>query len=100
MMQEDRIHQQHSNSEKITRQNSSAPPCCGSGCAVCVLDYWTNDEFEPVTQESTIEHAAETPAESFAEIMSEAEILAMLEAIEHAQQRAKQIIAEMEGESQ
>lgn len=22
------------------------PPCCGTGCAVCVLDYWEPDEFE------------------------------------------------------
>ena len=30
---------------------SSAPPCCGSGCAVCVLDYWEPNEFEDPAQE-------------------------------------------------
>src|SRR5215470_13165468 len=29
----------------------TAPPCCGSGCAVCVLDYWEPDEFEIPAQE-------------------------------------------------
>lgn len=24
----------------------TGPPCCGTGCAVCVLDYWEPDEFE------------------------------------------------------
>lgn len=23
---------------------SPPPPCCGSGCTVCVLDYWPTDE--------------------------------------------------------
>jgi hypothetical protein len=38
----------------------SMPPCCGTGCAVCVLDYWEPNE-------------------------SESEALTMLEAIEQAQ---------------
>ncbi|MGH9769298.1 MAG: hypothetical protein ACREAB_17880, partial [Blastocatellia bacterium] len=29
----------------------SGPPCCGTGCAVCVLDYWEPDEFEIPAQE-------------------------------------------------
>jgi hypothetical protein len=45
------------------------PPCCGTGCAVCVLDYWEPSE-------------------------SESEAIAMLEAIEQAQR----IIAEQDGE--
>ncbi|HEY6402807.1 MAG TPA: hypothetical protein VI479_15425 [Blastocatellia bacterium] len=40
---------------------NSMPPCCGTGCAVCVLDYWEPSE-------------------------SESEAIAMLEAIEQAQQ--------------
>jgi hypothetical protein len=42
------------------------PPCCGTGCAVCVLDYWEPSE-------------------------SESETIAMLEAIE----QARQIIADL-----
>jgi hypothetical protein len=49
------------------------PPCCGTGCAVCVLDYWEPNE-------------------------SESEALAMLDAIEHAQSQARQMIAEQDGE--
>ena len=29
------------------------PPCCGTGCAVCVLDYWEPDEFEIPAREET-----------------------------------------------
>jgi hypothetical protein len=47
-----------------------APPCCGTGCAVCVLDYWEPDE-------------------------SESETLAMLDAIEQAQSQARQMIADL-----
>jgi hypothetical protein len=32
-------------------KQSSMPPCCGAGCAVCVLDYWEPDEFESPTLE-------------------------------------------------
>ena len=49
------------------------PPCCGTGCAVCVLDYWESNE-------------------------SESETLAMLDAIEQAQSQARQMIAEQDGE--
>ena len=35
--------------------DDSMPPCCGSGCAVCVLDYWegvaTDDRGPAVTDE-------------------------------------------------
>ncbi|HEY7181304.1 MAG TPA: hypothetical protein VIC84_07790 [Blastocatellia bacterium] len=47
-----------------------APPCCGTGCAVCVLDYWEPDE-------------------------SESETLAMLDAIEQAQSQAQRMIADL-----
>jgi hypothetical protein len=46
------------------------PPCCGTGCAVCVLDYWEPDE-------------------------SESETLAMLDAIEQAQSQAQRMIADL-----
>ena len=60
---------------------SSMPPCCGTGCAVCVLDYWDPDEFE-------------TPQSS------ESETLAMLEAIEQAERQAQRMIAEQDGDPQ
>jgi hypothetical protein len=56
-------------------QPCGAPPCCGTGCAVCVLDYWEPNE-------------------------SESEALAMLEAIEQAQSQARRMIAEQDGDSQ
>ena len=55
--------------EQSSIEPCSMPPCCGTGCAVCVLDYWEPSE-------------------------SESEAIAMLEAIEQAQQ----IIAEQDGE--
>lgn len=36
-------HTEHSAPTDSKRMNSSVPPCCGSGCAVCVLDYWVDD---------------------------------------------------------
>ena len=59
----------------ISEPPCGAPPCCGTGCAVCVLDYWEPDE-------------------------SESEALAMLDAIEQAQSQARQMIAEQDGDSQ
>jgi hypothetical protein len=68
-----------------------------------VLDYWTDDELEPVAQdtgkESQSDNSETVEAKSFAEIMTEPEMLAMLEAIEKAQLTAQQIIAQMDGES-
>jgi hypothetical protein len=46
--------------ERSSIEPCSMPPCCGTGCAVCVLDYWEPGE-------------------------SEADALAMLDAIEQAQ---------------
>jgi hypothetical protein len=59
-------------------QSSSMPPCCGSGCAVCVLDYWVEDESPPPEQEMEME--------------------AMLKAIEQAEALARQMIANQDGE--
>lgn len=54
------------------------PQCCGTGCAVCVLDY--PELF------STGDHQAGNRIDS--------ETVAMLEAIEQAQMQASQMIAE------
>jgi hypothetical protein len=120
-------------------RSSSMPPCCGTGCAVCVLDYWDPDEFEIPAIETTgagSEHGHERrprnftneltqsdplagppavlPAccgtgcavcvldypEYFSKQRSESETLAMLEAVEQAQRRASQMIANQDGDSQ
>lgn len=63
-------------------RSSSMPPCCGTGCAVCVLDYWVPDEFKLPQS-------------------SESETLEMLEAVEQAQRQARRLIAEQDdGDSQ
>jgi hypothetical protein len=77
-MQLERFQAQRDASSGVER-SSSMPPCCGTGCAVCVLDYWEPDEFE-------------TPQSS------ESETLAMLEAIEQAQRQARRMIAEQDGD--
>ena len=79
-MQLERFQAQRGASSGVER-SSSMPPCCGTGCAVCVLDYWEPDEFE-------------TPQSS------ESETLAMLEAIEQAQRQARRMIAEQDGDPQ
>ncbi|MGE0126966.1 MAG: hypothetical protein AB7U82_02585 [Blastocatellales bacterium] len=55
----------------------SLPVCCGTGCAVCVLDY----------------------PEYFSEQKFESETLAMLEAIEQAERQAERLIADQTGDS-
>jgi hypothetical protein len=50
------------------------PPCCGTGCAVCVLDYWEPNESENE---------------------SESDTLAMLDAIEQAQSEARRMITDL-----
>ena len=52
------------------------PVCCGTGCAVCVLDY----------------------PEHFSERKAESDMLAMLEAIEHAQWQAQRMVADQNEE--
>jgi hypothetical protein len=79
-MQLERFQAQRDTSSGVER-SSSMPPCCGTGCAVCVLDYWEPDEFE-------------TPQSS------ESETLAMLEAIEQAERQARRMIAEQDGDPQ
>jgi hypothetical protein len=102
MMREDRFNEQRCDQERTMREHLSMPPCCGSGCAVCVLDYWTDDEFEPVRQETGNElqsdNSETAEAKSLAEIMTESQMLAMLEAVEKAQWQAQQIIAQLDGE--
>ena len=51
-----------------------APPCCGSGCAVCVLDYWSDDEPCMGSQEEI------------------ATMQSMLDAFEKAQQEAQEMM--------
>jgi hypothetical protein len=77
-MQLERFQAQRNASPGVER-SSSMPPCCGTGCAVCVLDYWEPDEFE-IPQNS------------------ESETLAMLEAIEQAERQAQRMIAEQDGD--
>lgn len=79
-MQLERFQAQRDASSGVER-SSSMPPCCGTGCAVCVLDYWEPDEFD-------------TPQSS------ESETLAMLEAIEQAERQARRMIAEQDGDPQ
>lgn len=62
------------------------PPCCGSGCAVCVLDYWVADEPSAGTQE-------EIGGDSVGSEMS-----VLLEAFEEAERLAKQMIAPTDSE--
>ncbi len=64
-------------SDPPTDSPADLPACCGTGCAVCVLDY----------------------SESFSKHRSVSETLAMLEAIEQAQLQARQIIANQDGDS-
>ncbi|MCI0336284.1 MAG: hypothetical protein L0226_01790 [Acidobacteria bacterium] len=90
-MQEKELYEQRMITSDSTRASSSTPPCCGSGCAVCVLDYWVDDEPGLATQE-------ELRAEPWAEESVDPDMQAMLEAFEQAQQQAEQMIAQMDGE--
>lgn len=58
------------------------PPCCGTGCAVCVLDY------------------PELFSTGDAGTQADPEMLAMLEAIEQAQAQAGQLVTEPGGDFQ
>jgi hypothetical protein len=92
-MQKEEITLDHSTAGGSPRASSSIPPCCGSGCSVCVLDYWTEDEVKPVAEET------ETGPVNMSNWQSEADTLAMIEAIEEAQWVAEQMIAQMDGET-
>jgi hypothetical protein len=61
--------------------SADLPPCCGTGCAVCVLDYPELFSNRPASNQQ-------------ADDQVDSEMLAMLEAIEQAQSRANQIITE------
>lgn len=68
---------------RIQADTPELPQCCGTGCAVCVLDY--------------PELFAQTPVDS--------EMLAMIEAVEQAQlqanmPQANQLLTETDGELQ
>ena len=61
--------------------SADLPLCCGTGCAVCVLDYPELFSNRPASNQQVDNQV-------------DSEMLAMLEAIEQAQSRANQIITE------
>jgi hypothetical protein len=64
-------------SDPTAVDSAELPACCGTGCAVCVLDY----------------------PELFSKQKADSETLAMLEAIEQAQRQALQTIGNQDRES-
>src|SRR5262245_9546333 len=72
-----------------SRNDSSAPlmpPCCGSGCAVCVLDYWTVDEPGSMPPEEPRAETTDHPhSPEEVEAPADPELVALLEAFEEAQ---------------
>jgi hypothetical protein len=80
------FHTEQSAAKDEQRTSSSMPPCCGTGCAVCVLDYWVDDEHGMMAQEEITGDSVKS------------ERLILLEAFEEAEQQAKQMIAHMDGE--
>jgi hypothetical protein len=78
------FHTDHGAAGNEQRTTSSMPPCCGSGCAVCVLDYWVDDEPGVMTQE-------EITGDSVG-----SDMLVLLEAFEEAERQAKQMIDRMD----
>ncbi len=74
-MQQKQYHEQAGAEGDLNRVPSSQMPCCGSGCAVCVLDY----------------------PDLFPDRQCDAETQALLEAIEQSQLQAEQMIAQIEG---
>jgi hypothetical protein len=80
------FHTEQSAAKDEQRTSFSMPPCCGTGCAVCVLDYWVDDEHGMMAQEEITGDSVKS------------ERLILLEAFEEAEQQAKQMIAHMDGE--
>jgi hypothetical protein len=78
------FHTDHGAAGNEQRTTSSMPPCCGSGCAVCVLDYWVDDEPGVMTQ-------GEITGDSVG-----SDMLVLLEAFEEAERQAKQMIDRMD----
>jgi hypothetical protein len=78
------FHTDHGAAGNEQRTTSSMPPCCGSGCAVCVLDYWVDDEPGVMTQE-------EITGDSVG-----SDMLVLLAAFEEAERQAKQMIDRMD----
>ena len=55
-MQFEELDQQRDTTDCLSGDSALAPPCCGSGCAVCVLDYWSDDSQEEIaTMQSMLE---------------------------------------------
>jgi hypothetical protein len=84
------FHTEHSAARDEQRTTSSMPPCCGSGCAVCVLDYWVDDEPGLLTQEEITGDSIQP------ELPELPELLVLLEAFEDAERQAKQMIVHMD----
>jgi hypothetical protein len=83
-MQEEQQERQQGAETLSNQAESSRPPCCGSGCAVCVLDYWPDYRED---ERLVVGLGAETID---SEILL---LLPMLEAFEEAQQKAGQLVA-------
>jgi hypothetical protein len=80
------FHAEQNTAQDEQRTPSSMPPCCGTGCAVCVLDYWVDDEHGVMAQEEITGDSVKS------------EMLVLLEAFEEAERQAKQMIGHMDGE--
>lgn len=82
-MQEEEQERQQGADSLSNQADSTRPPCCGSGCAVCVLDYWPDYRED------------EQPAAGLGAETIDSEILLMLpmlEAFEKAQEDVGQLI--------
>jgi len=75
-MQVDELDQQCDTTGSSPGDSTLAPSCCGSGCAVCVLDYWSDDEPGLRSQEEI------------------ANMQSMLDAFEKAQLEAQEMMSE------
>jgi len=76
-MQFEELDQQRETTDCSSGDSAFAPPpCCGSGCAVCVLDYWSDDQPCMGSQEEI------------------ATMQSMLDAFEKAQLEAQEMINE------
>ncbi len=67
--------------------SSTMPPCCGSGCAVCVLDYWDGDCHKAPDQKKT----------EFDEGLVSNDLAEMLDAFESAEHEVQKLISEISG---
>jgi hypothetical protein len=93
------FHTDHSAARDEQRTTSSMPPCCGSGCAVCVLDYWVDDEPGLLTQEEITGGSIQPELPELSELPQLPQLpqlLVLLEAFEDAERQAKQMIVHMD----